>query len=147
MEVHRYPRKHCIEGISGGSAALESSRSPVYPPKASWHFSQKISPAVDGYSAWVKTDPETILMRHVVDARGFYPAFCEAPARRHEPSSQEYRFYDDVPNRLTEQRRLSVYNWNPGPRRGKEGAIERHIAGNGTSSPCRKQLNTSSTIS
>ena len=34
-----------------------------------------------------------------------------------------------MPNRLTEQRRLSVYNWNPGPRRGKEGAIEKHIAG------------------
>ena len=81
------------------------------------------------FSAWVKTDPETILRRHVVDAKGFYPAFCEAPARRHDPSFQKYRFYDEVPNRLTEQRRLSVYNWNPGPRRGKEGAIERHIAG------------------
>ena len=77
-----------------------------------------------GFSAWVKTDPETFLRRHVVDAKGFYPAFREAPARRHEPSSQEYRFHDDVPKRLTEQRRLSVYNWNPGPRRGKEGSIE-----------------------
>ena len=33
-----------------------------------------------------------------------------------------------MPNRLTEQKRLSVYNWNPGPRRGKEGAIEKQIA-------------------
>ena len=41
---------------------------------------------------------------------------------------RKYRFNDEVPNRLTEQRRLSVQNWNPGPRRGKGGAIERHIA-------------------
>ena len=34
-----------------------------------------------------------------------------------------------MPYRLTQQRRLSVYNPNPGPRRGKEGAVERHIAG------------------
>ena len=26
-------------------------------------------------------------------------------------------------------KRLSIYNWNPGPRRGKEGAIEKQIAG------------------
>ena len=34
-----------------------------------------------------------------------------------------------MPNRSTEQTRLSVKSWNPGPRRGKEGVIERHIAG------------------
>ena len=48
--------------------------------------------------------------------------------RKHSPSCQEYHFEYDVPNRLTEQKRLSVYNWNPGPRRGKERAIEKHIA-------------------
>ena len=87
-----------------------------------------VSSIRDGFSAWVKADPETILRRLVVDARGLYPAFREAPVRRHDPSSQEYQFNDDVPNRLTEQRRLSVYNWKPGLRRGKEGAIEKHIA-------------------
>ena len=33
-----------------------------------------------------------------------------------------------MPNRSAEQTRLSVYNWNPGPQRGKAGAIESHIA-------------------
>ena len=33
-----------------------------------------------------------------------------------------------MPNGLTEQKRLSVYNRNPGPRRGKGGAIEKHFA-------------------
>ena len=32
-------------------------------------------------------------------------------------------------NRSSVQKRLSIYNWNPGPRRGKEGAIEKRIAG------------------
>ena len=30
---------------------------------------------------------------------------------------------------MTMQKRLSIYNWNPGPRRGKEDAIENQIAG------------------
>ena len=79
---------------------------------------------------WVKPDRVTLVRRHVVDAKGLHPAFREAPARRHDPSLQEYRLNDKVPTRLTEQRRRSVYKWNPGPRRGKEGAIEKHIAGN-----------------
>ena len=34
-----------------------------------------------------------------------------------------------MPKRSYVQKRLSIYNWNPGPRRGKEGALERQIAG------------------
>ena len=87
METRRDPRKDCILGISEGAAILERSRSPLFPFEAIWHVSQKISTAVpyeeilsgyeedvssiqDGFSAWVKTDPETIFRRHVVDARG-----------------------------------------------------------------------------
>ena len=33
-----------------------------------------------------------------------------------------------MPNRLTAQKRLRVYNWKAGPRRGKEGATEKQIA-------------------
>ena len=53
---------------------------------------EDVSSTRDGFSAWAKADPETILRRYVVDAKGFFPALREAPARRHEPSSQEYRF-------------------------------------------------------
>ena len=42
---------------------------------------------------------------------------------------QEYHFDSSVPNRSSVQKRLSIYNWNPGPRRGREGAIEKQIAG------------------
>ena len=92
---------------------------------------EDVSSIWDGFSAWVKADIETILRRHVVDAKGFFPALREAPARRHEPSSQEYRFYDDVPNSLTEQRRLSVYNWNDAEKEPSKGILRE----NGTSSP------------
>ena len=108
---------------------------------------EDVSSIRDGFTAWVKTDPETVLRRHVVDAKGFYPAYREAAARRHEPSSQEYSFYDDVPNRLTEQRRLSVYKWNLDFDVERKGMSKGILRKNGTSSPYRKQLNTSSTIS
>ena len=75
----------------------------------------------------MKSDPETILHRHIVDAKGANPAFREAPLRKHS-SKEEYRFDADVPNRLTERKRLSIKNRYSGPRRGKEGAIEKHIA-------------------
>ena len=40
--------------------------------------------------------------------------------------SQEYFFDSSVPNRSCFFfNKLSIYNWNPGPRRGKEGAIEK----------------------
>ena len=45
------------------------------------------------------------------------------------PPKPENRFDKSVPSRLLEQRRLSILSWNPGPRRGREGAIEEHIAG------------------
>ena len=47
---------------------------------------------------------------------------------RHDASSHEYRFDNNVPNRSPVQKRLSIYNWNPGPRHGKEGAFEKQIA-------------------
>ena len=47
----------------------------------------------DGFSVWVKTDPETILRRHVDDAKGFSPAFREAPAKRYEKMVLQHRKY------------------------------------------------------
>ena len=75
-----------------------------------------------------ETDPENTLRRHTVDVKAVNAAFRDAPARKHSTSCQEYHFNNDMPNRLTAPMRLSVYNWKPGPRRGKEGAIEKQIA-------------------
>ena len=45
------------------------------------------------------------------------------------------------------QKRLSVYNWNPGSRRGGKDAIEKQIAGKGTFLPNKKLLTMSNTKS
>ena len=58
-----------------------------------------------------------------------FAEYREASARRHDTLTQEYFFDSSVPKRSSVQKRLSIYNWNPGPRRGKEGAIEKRIAG------------------
>ena len=87
-------------------------------------YEEDVSSIRNGFSARLKTDFVTTLSRHTVHVA----AFREAPARKHSTSCQEYHFNNDMPNRLTEQKRLSVYNWKPGPRRGKEGAIVKHIA-------------------
>ena len=70
----------------------------------------------DQFTAWVKTDPHATLVRHVVDAQKASADFSEA-----------YRFNKNMSNRSPVQKRLSIYNWNPGPRRGKEDAFEKQI--------------------
>ena len=119
-----------------------------YPSKAIWRFSQKVSLAVllmkRSYLVTRKMScPYGMILRRgksltvrpfssvtsSTQKIGISPAYREAPARRHSPSSSGYHFDNNMPNRSAEQTRLSVYNWNPGRRRGKEGAIERHNAG------------------
>ena len=65
-----------------------------------------------------------ILERHMVDVRKAFAEFREASVRRKEASPQEYFFDSSVPNHSSVRKSLSVYNWNPGPRRGKECAVE-----------------------
>ena len=64
----------------------------------------------------------------MVDIQKAIAEFREASARRHDTSSQGYHF-ENAPDRSLVQKRLSIYNWNPGTPRGKEGAFERQIAG------------------
>ena len=83
----------------------------------------------DGFTTWVKADFNTILERHAVDVRKALAKYREASVRRHDTSTQEYHFDSNVPNRSSVQKRLSIYSWNPGPRRGREGATKKQIAG------------------
>ena len=92
-------------------------------------FEDIVSSGTDQFTAWVKTDPLTTLVRHMVDAQKATADFREASERRHDTSSQAYRFDKNVPNRSIVQKRFSIYNWNPGPRRGQEDAFEKQIAG------------------
>ena len=93
-------------------------------------FEEDVSFIRAGFTSWVKADFETLLERHAVDIRKALAEFREASARRHDTSHEEYRFDNNVvPNRSPVQKRLSIYNLNPGPRRGREGAIEKQIEG------------------
>ena len=63
-----------------------------------------------------------------VDIRKVPAEYREAAVREQESPAREYFFDNSVPNCSSVQKRLSIYNWNPGPRRGKEGAVEKQIA-------------------
>ena len=92
-------------------------------------FEEIVSSGTDQFTAWVKTDPHATLVRHMVDVQKATADFCEASERRHDTPSQTNRFNKSISNRSPVQKRLSIYNWNPGPRRGKEDAFEKQIAG------------------
>ena len=92
-------------------------------------YEDVVSSSQDLYTTWVKTDPDVTLERHMVDIQKAVADYREAAARRQESTTQEYFFDTNMPKRSHVQKRLSIYKWNPGPRRGKEGAIERQIAG------------------
>ena len=69
-------------------------------------------------------DPSTFRVRHITNkgiALGSLRKTCLS-------SPPEYRF-TSRPNQLLERTRISILSWNPGPRRGTPGAIEKHIAG------------------
>ena len=70
-----------------------------------------------------------MLVRHVARKGCAEPVFRMAYERRNLSPQPKYRFDTGVPDRLLEQTRISIQSWNPGPRRGKPGAIEEHIAG------------------
>ena len=84
-------------------------------------FEDIVSSGTDQFTAWVETDPDATLVRHMVDVQEATADFREASERRHDTSSQAYRFNKKLSNRSLVHKRLSIYNWNPGPRRGKEG--------------------------
>ena len=67
---------------------------------------------VDEFSAQKLRENHETIQRLLNSAN---PAFREAPDREHSPTNDEYRVDANVPNRLTEHKKLSIYNWNPGP--------------------------------
>lgn len=88
-----------------------------------------VSSSQDRYTTWVKTDPDVTLERQMVDIQKAVADYREAAARRQESTTQEYFFDTNMPTRFYVQKRLRIYNGNPGPRRGREGAIKMQIAG------------------
>ena len=74
-------------------------------------------------------DPHEVLVHHMVNEQKATADFREASERRPATFSDTNCASKRFSTRSPIQRRLSIYNWNPGPRRGKEDAFEKQIAG------------------
>ena len=92
-------------------------------------YNEDVSSKRDGYTPWGISDPDSTLVRHLACAGSAKAVYRDAHDRRHSSPKPEFRFDNGVPNRLLEETRLSILSWNPGRQRGREGAIEGHIAG------------------
>ena len=84
--------------------------------------------------------PHEVLVQHMVDIQKATADFREASERRPATSSHTNSVDKHLATRSIVQKRLSIYNWNPGPRREKEDAFEKQIAGRWHIIPCRKHL-------
>ena len=84
---------------------------------------------IDLFTSWVKLSDHEILVQHMVDIEKATAEFREASERKHAASSHMKSSSNRFVIRSSVQRRFSIYNWNPGPRRGKEDAFENQIAG------------------
>ena len=97
------------------------------------------------YPAWAMSDPSTALWHHLASKGCAKPIFREAVERRHFSPQPKYRFDNNAPNRSVQQTRISILSWNPGPRRGREGAIEEHFRQNCTLLRHKRRLSTFNT--
>ena len=92
-------------------------------------FNDDTSSIRDDYTAWATADPTTVRARHMTDRGQAKPVSREARIRKCLSSPSEYKFAASKPIWLLAQTRISILSWNPCPRRGTPGAIERHIVG------------------
>ena len=92
-------------------------------------YEEIVSSGTDHFTAWVKMSPHEVLVQHVVDFQKATADFREASERRPATSFQTNRVNKLFATRSLVQKRLSIYNWKPGPRRAKEDAFEKQIAG------------------
>ena len=87
-----------------------------------------VSSGTDQFAAWVNVSPHEILVQHVGDFQRAAADFREASERRPAASSHTISVNKHFATRSIVQKGLSIYNWNPGPRRGKEDAFETQFA-------------------
>ena len=85
------------------------------------------SSVTDLFTSWVKMREQENLV-HIVDIEKATAEFREASERKRATSSHMNSSNKRFATRSIVQRRLGIYNWNPGPRGGKEDAFEQQIA-------------------
>ena len=93
-------------------------------------YEDLVSSGSDRFTMWGKMNPHEVLAEHAVDIHKVMADFRDAFERRQSTSSQTYGVNRYFSSQLPVQRRLSIYNWNPGPRRGREDAFEKQTTEN-----------------
>ena len=83
----------------------------------------------DLFTSWAKLSEREILVEHMLDIEKAAAEFREVSERKPSTSSHKNSSCQHLATRSIAQRRLSIYNWNPGPRRVKEDAFEQQITG------------------
>ena len=74
---------------------------------------------------WGTMTPEAVLAEHVVDIRRIVADFRDAFERSQTSSARGTGVNKFFTSQSPLQRRLGVYNWNPGLLRGTEDAVEK----------------------
>ena len=75
------------------------------------------------FTSWVKTDPRATLVRLEVGVQKATAVFASHKKGDTIHLLRRTASTKNVPNRSPVQKRLSINNWNSGPRRGKEDAF------------------------
>ena len=94
----------------------------------------------DQFTMCGKMSPEEILTEHVVDIHKMEADFRDA-FERNQSSSQSYGVNKYFSYQSPKQKRLSIYNWNPGPDVEKKMLAKSKLRESGISLPCRRRPN------
>ena len=78
-------------------------------------YEDLVSSGSDHFTMWGKMSPHEIFAEHVVDIHKVVADFRDAFERNQSSSSQSYGVNKYYSSQSPVQKRLSIYNWNPGP--------------------------------
>ena len=94
-------------------------------------FEDLVSPGSDQFTMRGTITPDEMLSEHLVDIHRTEADFRDAFERIQSSSSQSYGVNKYFSSQSPVQTRLSIYNWNHGPQRGKADAIEKQLQESG----------------
>ena len=110
-------------------------------------YEEDFSSIRDGFSAWVKTDTETILKRHVVNAKGANPAFREGTREETLSIPRRIPLRHWCAQSLDSAQKAQHLQLEPVTSTRKRRSCRETHCGEVAPSPCRKPLNILTTSS
>ena len=110
-------------------AVLERLKQPFTDCDILSGYEDDVTTRNDSFTSWARIKPEDLLALHMVDAHRAAAEYREASERKPDSPSSVHQTDARATSRSAKQKRLSVYNWNPGPRRGDQDPFVKQIAG------------------